>query len=252
MAERTEANLRWANNALTTNGEMHSRTLTVTATAEVEGGTAAGTVSQEIAGADEVAAVVAAAEQLARTGRPAEDAMPLVENYAHGDDWTAEPETTDIDVLGDVAKGLGEAFAQAAANRQLLFGFAEHVVTTTYLGSSTGLRRRGVQPTGRLELNAKTADRIGVGLGRPGHPDLRRRGHRRRVRRGQHPAGLGQGADRAAAGGVRGPAAARAGRRPADLHCTGRPTPATPRRAATSSPPAKAGPGSARRWPRCR
>jgi predicted Zn-dependent protease len=32
------------------------------------------------------------------------------------------------------------------------------VVSTTYLGSSTGLRRRGVQPTGRLELNAKTDD----------------------------------------------------------------------------------------------
>ena len=31
-------------------------------------------------------------------------------------------------------------------------------MSTTYLGSSTGLRRRGVQPTGRLELNAKTAD----------------------------------------------------------------------------------------------
>jgi predicted Zn-dependent protease len=158
VTERTEANLRWANNALTTNGEMHGRTLTVTATFEVEGGTAAGTVSQEIAGADDVAAVVAAAEQLARTGRPAEDAMPLVEDYAHGDEWSAEPEATGIDVLGDVAKGLGEAFQQAAANRQLLFGFAEHVVTTTYLGSSTGLRRRGVQPTGRLELNAKTAD----------------------------------------------------------------------------------------------
>jgi predicted Zn-dependent protease len=131
----------------------------VTATAEVEGGTAAGTVSQEIAGADDVAAVVAAAEQLARTGRPAEDAMPLVEDYAHGDDWDAEPETTDIDVLADLAKGLGEAFREAADNRQLLFGFAEHIVTTTYLGSTTGLRRRGVQPTGRLELNAKTVDK---------------------------------------------------------------------------------------------
>ena len=128
VAERTEANLRWANNALTTNGEMHGRTLTVTATAEVAGGTAVGTVSQEIARPSEVAAVVAAAEQLARTGRPAEDAMPLVEDYAHGDDWTAEPETTDIDVLSDVADGLGEAFRQAAANRQLLFGYAEHVV----------------------------------------------------------------------------------------------------------------------------
>ena len=38
MTERTEANLRWAGNALTTNGEMSSRELTVVATAEVAGG----------------------------------------------------------------------------------------------------------------------------------------------------------------------------------------------------------------------
>jgi predicted Zn-dependent protease len=158
VTERTEANLRWANNALITNGEMRSRRLTVTATAEVEGGTAAGTVSQEIAAADEVGAVVTAAEQLSRTGRPAEDAAPMVENYAHNDVWADPPETTSIEVLEKLAKGLGIAFERSEAARQLLFGFAEHAVETTYLGSSTGLRRRGVQPTGRLELNAKTAD----------------------------------------------------------------------------------------------
>ena len=138
VTERTEANLRWANNGLITNGEMRSRRLTVNAIAEVEGGTASGTVSQEIAGADEVGAVVAAAERLARTGRPAEDATPLVENYASDDLW---------------------ASVEAVLAELDLFGFAEHAVETTYLGSSTGLRRRGVQPTGRLELNAKTADR---------------------------------------------------------------------------------------------
>jgi predicted Zn-dependent protease len=159
VRERTEANLRWANNGLITNGEMRSRTLTVTATAEVEGGTAAGTVSQEIADVAEVAAVVAAAEGLARTGRPAEDAAPMVQNYAHNDVWTDPPETTSIEVLDDLAKGLGDAFERAEAARHLLYGFAEHAVETAYLGSSTGLRRRGVQPTGRLELNAKTADR---------------------------------------------------------------------------------------------
>ena len=157
ITERTEANLRWANNALTTNGEMHSRTLMVTAIAEVEGGTAAGTVSQEIAGPEEVAAVVDAAEQLARTSSASEDAMPLVADYAHADTWDAPPETTGIDVLTDVADGLGAAFGQAQAAGHLLFGFAQHVISTTYLGSSTGLRRRGVQPTGHLELNAKTA-----------------------------------------------------------------------------------------------
>jgi predicted Zn-dependent protease len=158
VTERSEANLRWANNALITNGEMRSKRLIVTATADVESGTAAGTVGQEIAAADEVSAVVAAAEQLARTGRPAEDAMPMVENYAHNDVWSDPPERTSIEVLEELAKGLGVAFDRAEAAGQLLYGFAEHAVETTYLGSSTGLRRRGVQPTGRLELNAKTAD----------------------------------------------------------------------------------------------
>ena len=157
VTERTEANLRWANNALTTNGEMHGRTLMVTAFADVEGGTAAGTVSQEIAGPDDVAAVVGAAERLARTSSPSEDAMPLIADYPHHDDWNAPPEATGIDVLADLASGLGVAFGKAQADGHLLFGFAQHVLSTTYLGSSTGLRRRGVQPTGHLELNAKTA-----------------------------------------------------------------------------------------------
>ena len=158
VTEHAEANLRWANNALITNGEMRSRRLTVTAIAEVAGGSAAGTVTQEIARAEDVDAVVAAAERLARAARPAEDASPLVEDYAHRDAWAEPAETTSIDVLSEVAKGLGVAFDGAHAAQQLLFGFAEHSVATTYLGSSTGLRRRGVQRTGRLELNAKTSD----------------------------------------------------------------------------------------------
>ncbi|MCW2809584.1 MAG: peptidase family protein, partial [Friedmanniella sp.] len=57
-----------------------------------------------------------------------------------------------------VADGLGAAFARARADGVLLFGFAELVVTTTSLASSAGLRRTGVQPTGRFELNGKSAD----------------------------------------------------------------------------------------------
>jgi predicted Zn-dependent protease len=158
VKERTEANLRWANNALTTNGEMRSRTITVTATAPVEGGTSAGTVTRQVAGPDVVLSVVAAAEHIARSGPPAEDAMPLVSgDPAVG--WQDEPQTTSIDVLAGLAEDLGAAFSRARTQRELLFGYAEHSATTTYLGVSTGLRRRGVQPHGRLEFNAKTADR---------------------------------------------------------------------------------------------
>jgi len=158
LVERTEANLRWANSALTTNGEMHTRTLTVYATAEVVGGTALGTVSQQISGPDDVTAVVGAAERAARSGLASEDAAELVDDAGSDPGWGDGPESTDIEVLAGVARGLGLAFDDAGRNGHLLFGFAEHVVTTTYLGSSSGLRRRGVQPSGRIELNAKTAD----------------------------------------------------------------------------------------------
>ncbi len=158
VRETTQANLRWASNSLSTNGQMRTRELTVIATAPVEGGIAVGSVSQELSSADQVADQVSAAEAMARSGPPAEDASDLVEDYAHGDDWAAAPATTSIEVFGELAPALGQAFSAAAAAGHLLFGFAEHIVTTSYLGTSTGLRRRGVQPTGRLELNAKSSD----------------------------------------------------------------------------------------------
>src|SRR5262249_52890651 len=71
--------------------------------------------------------------------------------------WDSEPEATSIGVFKAFAPALGEALARSRAAGRLLFGFAEHIVTSTYLGSSTGLRLRHAQPTGRVELNAKTA-----------------------------------------------------------------------------------------------
>ena len=70
VTERSEANLRWAGSALTTNGEMTSTELTVVATTEVDGGTGVGTVSQQVTDASQVAALVAAAELEHRPLRP--------------------------------------------------------------------------------------------------------------------------------------------------------------------------------------
>ncbi|MET1007917.1 MAG: metallopeptidase TldD-related protein, partial [Propionibacteriaceae bacterium] len=158
VEDRTEANLRWALNSLTTNGQMHALTLTVIATAPVQGGTAVGSISRELSDLDGVSAIVAAAEAIARSGPPAEDAAPLVEDYEHDDAWDAPPTPTSIEVFATVARDLGAAFTEARTAGHLLFGFAELIVTTSYLGTSTGLRRRFTLPTGRLELNAKSAD----------------------------------------------------------------------------------------------
>jgi predicted Zn-dependent protease len=57
-----------------------------------------------------------------------------------------------------VAPALGEAFGRAGAAGRVLYGFVDHQVTTTYLGSTTGLRLRHAQPTGHFACTGKTAD----------------------------------------------------------------------------------------------
>jgi predicted Zn-dependent protease len=157
VTESSEANLRWALNSLTTNGTMRSRHVVVISFVDGGGGMAAGTVNRT--GTPDIAALVAASEQAARDAGPAEDAVPLIGETPPGNgDWDAEPAATSIDVFSDFAPALGEAFGAARDRDELLFGFAEHSMRTVYLGSSTGLRLRHDQPTGRVELNGKSPD----------------------------------------------------------------------------------------------
>ena len=156
--ERTEANLRWAGNGLTTNGQMRSRSVTVVSTVSSDAGTAAGVVARAVTSADELAELVTASEQAARSASPADDAAPLIEPDGSTDGWNSPPAMTGIEVFETFAPALGRAFQRSGDIGLLLYGYAEHVVTSTYLGTSTGLRRRHDQPTGRVELNGKSAD----------------------------------------------------------------------------------------------
>jgi predicted Zn-dependent protease len=156
--ENTQTNLRWAANSLTTNGQMSSRSITVVSTVDTAKGTSAGVLSRAVSTTDELDALVRDSEQAARAAGPADDAMPLVGNYDTDDDWAAEPARTDVSVFGEFAPALGAAFDQWRARDRLLFGYAEHQVTSTFVATSTGLRRRFDQPDGAVQLNGKTAD----------------------------------------------------------------------------------------------
>ncbi|MGW2211419.1 metallopeptidase TldD-related protein [Streptomyces sp. NPDC001781] len=157
--EESSANLRWAGNALTTNGVTRGRTLTVIATVDGQQGTASGVVSRSAVTAAELEPLVRAAEAAARAAGPAEDAQPLVGGVPHSPDFRDAPAETSSAVFADFAPALGEAFARARAGGRELYGFASHETVSTYLGTSTGLRLRHDQPTGTLELNAKSPDR---------------------------------------------------------------------------------------------
>ncbi|MFI1935458.1 metallopeptidase TldD-related protein [Streptomyces sp. NPDC020330] len=157
--EKSSANLRWAGNALTTNGVTRGRTLTVIATVDGAQGTASGVVSRSAVTRDELEPLVRAAEAAARGAGPAEDAQPLVGGVPSSPDFTDAPAETGSEVFADFAPALGDAFARARAGGRELYGFANHELTSTYLGTSTGLRLRHDQPNGTLELNAKSPDR---------------------------------------------------------------------------------------------
>jgi predicted Zn-dependent protease len=101
---------------------------------------------------------VRASERAGRDAGPADDAAPLVEAYEHGDDWSSDPAETSVEVFERFAPELGAAFDRWKKSDQLLYGFAEHQLTSYFVGTSTGLRRRFDQPDGRLEINGKSTD----------------------------------------------------------------------------------------------
>ncbi|OYO09571.1 peptidase [Enemella evansiae] len=154
--ESREANLRWANNAVTSNGDTHDRSATVIAF----DGPRTAAVSGPLADAAELIALVARAEAALVDAVAAPDAMPLLDG-GRDTDFAEPADAADFSVLAGFAAELGDAFQLAVAEGQLLFGFAEHRLTTTWLAASTGTRRRHVQPMGRVELNAKLPDLIG-------------------------------------------------------------------------------------------
>jgi len=156
VRESTSANLRWANNTLTTNGVMSDRGVTVVSFVRKAGGTAAGSVTGSATTPDQVGDLVAAADAAARDAEPAEDANELVRDRT-SPGWEDPAVPTDVTVYDTVAPALGEAFRRAGAAGRVLYGFVDHEITTTYLGSSTGLRLRHVQPTGHFACTAKNA-----------------------------------------------------------------------------------------------
>jgi predicted Zn-dependent protease len=171
IAEETStANLRWAGNTLTTNGVAGSRQLTVIAIDRRSTGNgpgaATGVVSRAGVRPDQIEDVVREAEHAAAEATPAEDAGELIGEGEPGPfgiidgepGWDEEPGRTEIGVLRDFAAALGQTLRAAEGASRKLYGFAEHQMESTFLGTSAGLRLRHDQPTGRVELNAKSAD----------------------------------------------------------------------------------------------
>ncbi len=150
------ANVRWANNTLTTNGVTRSNDVTVVS---ITGGREPRVASLSRTGvdADALDELVAASARAAADSPPADDAAPLVAAEQSAD-WAEPPGETAVAALGSLAAGLAASFEQARSRGEGRYGYAQHAVTTTYVGSSTGLRLRDVQGDGRVELTGRSDD----------------------------------------------------------------------------------------------
>ncbi len=157
VTQSSTANLRWANNTLTTNGVMARLEVTVVSIVDGATGTSVGVLNRTATTTSQVTALVSDADAAARAAGVADDAGPLVEG-AVSKDWDEVAGHTNIDVFSDFSDRLGEALGRARHEKRLLYGYIEHDVTTTYLGTSTGLRRRHEQPTAHIGITGKPSD----------------------------------------------------------------------------------------------
>jgi len=149
------ANLRWANSSLTTNGDMHERTLSIAAFVPTSDGVGAGLASGQIRTREDIAVLVKRARAAGVAGGASEDARELFSGPVDPDFYN-EPVAVDLAQLEHVANGLGETFKNDSAQ---FFGYAEQSADTSYVGTSAGTRIRFVQHTSRFELCAKSHER---------------------------------------------------------------------------------------------
>ena len=164
VTDRAEASLRWAGNSMTTNGVSTSRSTAVISIVR-KGDTAhVGALRSSVVDPDAVDGLVAASADAAHAAPEAHDAALLTPGSGSPADWGDPVPGTGAGAFAEVARALSAGFGRS----DRLYGFAHHVVETTFLATSTGLRRRFTQPTGSVEINAKRADASAwAGIGTP-------------------------------------------------------------------------------------
>jgi predicted Zn-dependent protease len=154
VTDRSEASLRWAGNSMTTNGVSTSRSTAVISIVRTGERAHVGALRSSVVDPGAIDGLVAAADKAAHTAPEAHDAAPLLTGAGEPADWDDPIPSTGAGAFAETARALSSGFGRS----DRLYGFAHHIVETTFLATSTGVRRRFTQPTGSVEINAKRGD----------------------------------------------------------------------------------------------
>jgi predicted Zn-dependent protease len=151
VTDRSDASLRWAGNSMTTNGESVSRSTTVISIVRRGAAAHVGSVRSSEVEPTAIPTLVAASQDAALASPEARDSAAALPATGTPPDWGTPVPMTGAEVFAGVAGSLARGFR----GRDTLYGFARHVLETTFVATSTGLRRRYTEPTGSVEINAK-------------------------------------------------------------------------------------------------
>ncbi|MCT7660325.1 metallopeptidase TldD-related protein [Mycobacterium deserti] len=152
VTDRSDASLRWAGNSMTTNGESVSRHTTVISVVRQGNNARVGSVRSSDVDPSTLGGLVAASQDAAVSAPDATDSAPPLPGGDPPGDWDTPVPTTGAQVFLPVASSLAEHGFRGADQ---LYGYARHILETTFVATSDGLRRRYTQPTGSVEINAK-------------------------------------------------------------------------------------------------
>ncbi len=170
VTDRSDAALRWAGNSMTTNGESTSRHTTVISIVRQGHKAQVGSVRSAEVDPSTIADLVAASQQAALSAPEARDSAPSLPGAGAPADWDAPVPATSSEVFTGLA---GSLAGRGFRGPDQLYGYARHVLETTFVATSNGLLRRYTQPTGSVEINAKRDGASAwVGIGTPDFVDV--------------------------------------------------------------------------------
>lgn len=163
--------LRFARTEVTTNGSASAWDVTVVAMPEVTGGRGVASSSSTDVwvatpqgpqlNATSLRQLVDRAFASARQTPPAPDAMPLLTaddfDITDAAEWSTPHQPLNLSHLTPVIDQLADVFRRARHDRIALFGYTEMLRQTTWVVTTTGRRRRGVEQHGRFEMTARPA-----------------------------------------------------------------------------------------------
>jgi predicted Zn-dependent protease len=150
----TKTNVRWANNTVTTNGATEQAELSVVSIV----GRRAASVTRTYFPADHLEPLVRQSEAACARLPEAPDYMPLPAADEQAGDWSAAQPSSDIHIFDAFIPELAGTFDRARRGNVRTFGYAEHGVTTTWVATSTGVRKRHTDRIGKVEITAKSPD----------------------------------------------------------------------------------------------